>query len=152
MPVRRARVADLCFGSSTAVRRMLWAMRWHGSGAPRQAHRQPPACEARGQPGLCLEQLCTRNACRSLIDLSAAPWPSEHRTHRSSTSDCVIHVIHGETVGPIFLQSEKILGIVADAALLSARRADRLTALTLATMVMASWGWLAQSRLETPPD
>ena len=50
-----------------------------------------------------------------------------------------------------FFAKWEILGIVADAALLS-RRADRLTALTLATTVMVSWGWHAPSDGWRYPD
>ena len=55
----------------------------------------------------------------------------DHPVHRLDLSDY-------ETVHQSFAKWV-IFNIVADVALLS-RRADRLMALTLATMVMASWG------------
>ena len=75
-------------------------------------------CESRGNNEAVICLIGLHSFC-PWADFENSSAEQRHPTHRSSTSDC-------ETVGSIFLQSEKISGIVADAALLSIARIDRL--------------------------
>ena len=69
----------------------------------------------------------------------------KHPTHRSGISDC-------ETVGSIYCKVRRSWVSLPQRSAFQSARADRLTALALTAMVMASWGWHAPSDSWRYPD